>query len=72
MLQAYYTYNQDIRQEILVNVYILLIIILRFYNIPTIGMKKKLARELLRLRRVASATKFSSAAWRSSRSVFMS
>ena len=43
MLRAYYTHNQDIRQEILVIVYILLIIILRFYNIPTIGMKKKLA-----------------------------
>ena len=39
MLQAYYTHNQDIRQEILVIVYILLIIILRFYNIPAIGMK---------------------------------
>ena len=35
-------------------------------------VKKKLARELLRLRRVASATKFSSAAWRSSRNAFMS
>jgi hypothetical protein len=35
-------------------------------------IKKKLARELLRLRRVASAIKVSTAAWRSSRSVFVS
>uniref|UniRef100_UPI003FF11196 hypothetical protein n=1 Tax=Candidatus Ventrimonas sp. TaxID=3048889 RepID=UPI003FF11196 len=34
--------------------------------------RKKLASELLRLRRVASATKFSAAAWRFSRSVFVS
>uniref|UniRef100_UPI003FEE3222 hypothetical protein n=1 Tax=Candidatus Ventrimonas sp. TaxID=3048889 RepID=UPI003FEE3222 len=35
-------------------------------------MKKKPARELLRLRRVASATKSSTVSWRSSRSVFVS